>query len=184
MSSYKSARSNVSNTTGGLSRKSDGSGRDNYGGGGGSSSVVKASHRRSSNVSSVSEGHQQESHSHHRSSSRSRPRSSSRSRGRDDERSSSNRARSKSRDRRRAASVGRNNNGGGRCVVNKKKEYDSPFDSKGRCHYHSQVQLAKKKLMGGWNVSFALHLRWTTRTKDVSLNMYTQTDCISFSDNV
>lgn len=135
IASNKSARSNFSSNTGGTSRKSERSSRDNGGG-----SVIKASNRRSSNVSEGSHNH--------RSSSRSRPRSSSRTRGRDeDERS---RARSKSRDRRRAPSVGRN---GGRSVVNKKKEYDSPFDSKGRCHYHSQVQLAKKKLMGGWNVS-------------------------------
>jgi hypothetical protein len=49
----------------------------------------------------------------------------------------------------------------------KKKEYkEAPFDSKGRCHYHSQVQLAKKKLMGGWNVSiyvvvYTVLLLWT-----------------------
>ena len=31
-------------------------------------------------------------------------------------------------------------------------EYDSPFDAKGRCHYHKNVQLASKKMTGGWKV--------------------------------
>ncbi|KAL7552820.1 hypothetical protein ACHAWF_016064 [Thalassiosira exigua] len=34
-----------------------------------------------------------------------------------------------------------------------RKEYDTPFDSKGRCHYHKNVQLAaKKQFGGGWKV--------------------------------
>lgn len=33
-----------------------------------------------------------------------------------------------------------------------KQEYDTPFDVKGRCHYHPDVQLARKKLTGGWKV--------------------------------
>ncbi len=33
-----------------------------------------------------------------------------------------------------------------------KKEYDTPFDSKGRCHHHPNTQLARKKLTGGWKV--------------------------------
>ena len=33
-----------------------------------------------------------------------------------------------------------------------RKEYDTPFDGKGRCHYHKNVQLATKKLSGGWKV--------------------------------
>lgn len=31
-------------------------------------------------------------------------------------------------------------------------EYDTPFDDKGRCHYHKNVQLASKKMTGGWKV--------------------------------
>jgi len=33
-----------------------------------------------------------------------------------------------------------------------RREYDTPFDSKGRCHYHVNVQLASKKMTGGWKV--------------------------------
>ena len=33
-----------------------------------------------------------------------------------------------------------------------KKEYDTPFDTKGRCHHHPNMQLARKKLTGGWKV--------------------------------
>lgn len=33
-----------------------------------------------------------------------------------------------------------------------KQEYDCPFDVKGRCHYHPDTQLARKKLTGGWKV--------------------------------
>jgi hypothetical protein len=31
-------------------------------------------------------------------------------------------------------------------------DYDTPFDMKGRCHYHPNQQLARKKLTGGWKV--------------------------------
>ncbi|KAL3784196.1 hypothetical protein HJC23_001395 [Cyclotella cryptica] len=37
-----------------------------------------------------------------------------------------------------------------------RKEYDTPFDEKGRCHYHKNVQLATKKLGGGWKVVHAI----------------------------
>lgn len=33
-----------------------------------------------------------------------------------------------------------------------RREHDTPFDEKGRCHYHYNVQLATKKLGGGWKV--------------------------------
>ncbi|EED93593.1 predicted protein [Thalassiosira pseudonana CCMP1335] len=33
-----------------------------------------------------------------------------------------------------------------------RKEYDTPFDGKGRCHHHKNVQLAAKKFGGGWKV--------------------------------
>lgn len=32
-----------------------------------------------------------------------------------------------------------------------RREYHTPFDDKGRCHYHN-LQLATKKMLGGWNV--------------------------------
>lgn len=35
-----------------------------------------------------------------------------------------------------------------------KQQYDTPFDSKGRCHYHPDLQLARKKLTGGWKVIY------------------------------
>ena len=85
--------------------------------------------------------------------SRSRARTSSRSpsrdrRGRESSGSGGgggNRERSKS----RARSKSRSRGGGGIKI----EKYDTPFDPKGRCHYHSGVQLAKKKLTGGWKVS-------------------------------
>ncbi|KAL7555150.1 hypothetical protein ACHAWF_018795 [Thalassiosira exigua] len=33
-----------------------------------------------------------------------------------------------------------------------RRAYDTPFDDKGRCHHHKNVQLASKKLGGGWKV--------------------------------
>ena len=33
-----------------------------------------------------------------------------------------------------------------------RREYDTPFDDKGRCHYHVNMQLAAKKMTGGWKV--------------------------------
>ena len=36
--------------------------------------------------------------------------------------------------------------------VTPKNDYDTPFDMKGRCHYHPNQQLARKKLTGGWKV--------------------------------
>ena len=33
-----------------------------------------------------------------------------------------------------------------------KPVYSTPFDEKGRCHYHKNVQLAGKKMTGGWKV--------------------------------
>lgn len=38
----------------------------------------------------------------------------------------------------------------------KRIEYDTPFDDKGRCHYHVNVQLASKKFNGGWKVLHAM----------------------------
>ncbi|KAL7502482.1 hypothetical protein ACHAWX_000499, partial [Stephanocyclus meneghinianus] len=99
---------------------------------------VRTTHERRS--SGTSEGRP-------RSRSRSRPSSRSQQqqqqRGRSDEDESKSTTRSKSSQRQRAPSVGRSRT---------RKEYDTPFDSKGRCHYHAHVQLAKKKIMGGWNV--------------------------------
>jgi len=56
----------------------------------------------------------------------------------------------KAEEQRRARSVSR-----GRSVKSEskpRKEYDTPFDEKGRCHYHKNTQLATKKLAGGWKV--------------------------------
>mmetsp|Transcript_27396 Transcript_27396/g.43057 ORF Transcript_27396/g.43057 Transcript_27396/m.43057 type:complete len:379 (-) Transcript_27396:1265-2401(-) len=39
--------------------------------------------------------------------------------------------------------------------IERRKEkpvYSTPFDEKGRCHYHRNVQLAGKKITGGWKV--------------------------------
>lgn len=33
-----------------------------------------------------------------------------------------------------------------------RRVYDTPFDHNGRCHYHRNVQLATKKMTGGWAV--------------------------------
>jgi hypothetical protein len=32
------------------------------------------------------------------------------------------------------------------------KEFSTPFDEKGRCHHHANVQMASKKFGGGWNI--------------------------------
>eukprot|EP00804_Cyclotella_cryptica_P016967 CCRYP_001916-RA/>CCRYP_001916-RA protein AED:0.02 eAED:0.02 QI:592/1/1/1/1/1/2/340/646 len=143
----RSAHSNFSNGTGGggststKSRRSEGSGsrgdRDGRGGpvkpaSGGS---VRSAHERRPSGTSESRP---------RSRSRSRPSSHSQQpHRRSEEEDSKSTTRSKSSQRQRAPSVGRNRT---------RKEYDTPFDSKGRCHYHVHVQLARKKLMGGWNV--------------------------------
>jgi len=37
-----------------------------------------------------------------------------------------------------------------------RREYDTPFDSKGRCHHHKNVQLAARKMRGGWKVLHAV----------------------------
>jgi len=86
----------------------------------------------------------------------SRPRSSSR------QRSSSRRARSvhrrpstadsnrdDKRGRSRSSSTRRTNRAS---ATPPKKEFDTPFDSNGRCHHHQNMQLARKKLTGGWKV--------------------------------
>lgn len=64
----------------------------------------------------------------------------SRSKSREPEKNSSSSRRSTSKSRER------NSNGG-------RREYETPFDSKGKCHYHKNVQLAaKKQFGGGWKV--------------------------------
>lgn len=32
------------------------------------------------------------------------------------------------------------------------KEFDTPFDEKGRCHHHPNIQMATKKVRGGWKI--------------------------------
>lgn len=48
---------------------------------------------------------------------------------------------------------GGDNNRRDRGRKKERREYDTPFDDKGRCHYHKNVQLAaKKQFGGGWKV--------------------------------
>ena len=47
---------------------------------------------------------------------------------------------------RHAPSVGR--------LSKEKKQYDTPFDAKERCHNHANIQLVKKKLTVGWKVCY------------------------------
>mmetsp|Transcript_22083 Transcript_22083/g.52179 ORF Transcript_22083/g.52179 Transcript_22083/m.52179 type:complete len:554 (+) Transcript_22083:247-1908(+) len=102
------------------------------------------------------------------SSSRSGGRARSRSRHRSDERDARSKSRARSKSARRrpsdAGSTHRKHEGGsGTNRQSKKsssnrarilKEHNTPFDSKGRCHAHSNVQLARRKLTGGWKVLF------------------------------
>mmetsp|Transcript_21918 Transcript_21918/g.34365 ORF Transcript_21918/g.34365 Transcript_21918/m.34365 type:complete len:385 (+) Transcript_21918:65-1219(+) len=37
-----------------------------------------------------------------------------------------------------------------------KVQYATPFDEKGRCHYHKSVQLASKRMSGGWKVIYSM----------------------------
>lgn len=44
-----------------------------------------------------------------------------------------------------------------RSIERKKKPvFSTPFDEKGRCHYHKNVQLAGKKMTGGWKVIYPI----------------------------
>ena len=83
-----------------------------------------------------------------RSRSKSRERGSS-ERGRDKSLSRSQSGRSASKSRERSSN---NNNSNNSKPQRHKHEYDTPFDSKGRCHYHKNVQLAAKKMTGGWKM--------------------------------
>lgn len=98
------------------------------------SSKKKSARKTSLGGGKVRSGHRVHGAPSSRSRSKSRERGSEQ-RGRDDKnqlsRNSSTRSRSKSKSRR---------------------EYSTPFDSKGRCHHHKSVQLAAKKLTGGWKV--------------------------------
>lgn len=60
--------------------------------------------------------------------------------------------RSEKRTSARAASKSRERSGKGSGNNKQRHEYDTPFDSKGRCHYHKNVQLAAKKMTGGWKM--------------------------------
>ena len=64
------------------------------------------------------------------------------------------RPRSISTEGRRPRSASRTRGDSTRAISRSRKIYDTPYDTKGRCHYHPQVQLAKKKLTGGWKVMF------------------------------
>ena len=80
-----------------------------------------------------------------RSQSRGRDKSLSRSQSR-----SQSIGRSKSRERKKYNRTDSSNTGSAK--PRKKYEYDTPFDTKGRCHYHKNVQLASRKMTGGWKV--------------------------------
>ncbi len=44
-----------------------------------------------------------------------------------------------------------------RSIERKRKPvFSTPFDEKGRCHYHKNVQLAGKKMTGGWKVIYPI----------------------------
>ena len=68
--------------------------------------------------------------------------------------SASSRSRSKSREpASRSRSKSRDGRGNGNGDKSSRKEHATPFDSKGRCHHHKNVQLAaKKQFGGGWKV--------------------------------
>ena len=62
-------------------------------------------------------------------------------------------------DKKKSSSSSSSKSGGTRSSRSKSRdrkprrhEYDTPFDDKGRCHYHKNVQLASKKFNGGWKV--------------------------------
>lgn len=55
-------------------------------------------------------------------------------------------------DKKRSSKDGKSRRGRSKPREKPRIEYDSPFDAKGRCHYHKNVQLASKKMTGGWKV--------------------------------
>ncbi|KAL3772829.1 hypothetical protein ACHAW5_009506 [Stephanodiscus triporus] len=65
--------------------------------------------------------------------------------------SSNPRSRSVSKSRTRAGSRSKSRD----IKPRERRVYDTPFDEKGRCHYHRNVQLAAKKMTGGWKVVHA-----------------------------
>ena len=87
-----------------------------------------------------------------RTSGRSQSRGRDKSLSRSQSRSQSTIGRSKSRERKFKRTDTSNT---GSKPLRKKYEYDTPFDSKGRCHYHKNVQLASRKMTGGWKVLHA-----------------------------
>ena len=84
-------------------------------------------------------------------SSHSRARSKSPS-SRDGARSRSRRPRSRS--RAKSPHQHDDNTSSSRISSKSRKDHDTPFDAKGRCHHHPHMQLAKKKLTGGWKVCY------------------------------
>ncbi len=62
-----------------------------------------------------------------------------------------------------------------------KKVFDSPFDTKGRCHYHPNISLAKKKLTGGWKVGTLSLLGVYCRSySKIAVEVYTLLLCCFF----
>lgn len=55
------------------------------------------------------------------------------------------------------------------------KKFDTPFDDKGRCHHHPNVQMASKKVRGGWKVHLAscprcIEANWEEESVDSRAN--------------
>ena len=71
-------------------------------------------------------------------------------RGDDDDESRSQTGQQQQQHRRRSKSPARARSRS--ATIKPRKVYDTPFDAKGRCHHHPNLQLAKKKLTGGWKV--------------------------------
>jgi hypothetical protein len=63
-----------------------------------------------------------------------------------------------------------------RSIERKKKPvFSTPFDEKGRCHYHKNVQLAGKKMTGGWKVIYPI-------CPKCSKLLFVHIDCILFAE--
>lgn len=111
----------------------------------------QAAKNRTKKGTSLGGGKVRQGHRVHGAPSRDRPRSKSRERGgREEEnadKSSRSRGRDKSVSRGQRSSRSKSRNG-----EKQRREYDTPFDPKGRCHYHKNVQLATKKMTGGWKM--------------------------------
>jgi len=55
------------------------------------------------------------------------------------------------------------------------KEFDTPFDDKGRCHHHPNVQMATKKARGGWKIINKACPRCIEANYDEEVSVYSGT---------